>query len=131
MDSSPQAKETAKERKPLADLFRDAWSQALGAVGSAEEDVQKALHRVMDLPATSQEEARRVARDLSEKLVGQRKTVEQAIEQGVRRALSRATLPKKEEVDALRKRVVALQSRVDALTAARQRPAPSASRRGR
>ena len=109
------APETPKERKPLPDRFREAWSTALQAVGNAEEEVAKALHH----SGWSPEEVRKNARAFGEKLVSQRHDLEKSLDAGVKKALSRVKLPRREEVDALRARAAELTTRLEALEKAK------------
>ena len=104
-----------KEKRSLPEQFRDAWSQALAAVTNAEEEAQKALSRVSDLAGWGPEEVRRHARDLTERLTGQRREVEKNIEIGVKKALARVKLPRREEIESLQRRVQALSAKVDQL----------------
>jgi Poly(hydroxyalcanoate) granule associated protein (phasin) len=106
--------EKEKERR-LPELFRDAWTQALSAVSSAEEEAQRALGRVW-----SPDDVRKHAQAFAEKLVGQRKEVEKSIDAGVKRTLARSKLPRREEVEALRARASALAARLDALAQKRR-----------
>lgn len=108
---SPSSPPPPSERdRKLPDLFREAWSHALTAVSTAEEEAQKALARVW-----SPDEVRKNAQAFGEKLAGQRREVEKGIEAGVKRTLARTKLPRREEVDALRARAATLASRIDAL----------------
>ena len=104
-----------KEKRSIPDQFRDAWSHALAAVSSAEDEAQKALSRVTDLAGWGPEEVRRHAREFAERLSGQRRELEKNMEQGVKKALSRVKLPRREEIETLQKRVQALSAKVDAL----------------
>jgi polyhydroxyalkanoate synthesis regulator phasin len=108
VDAAP---ESHKERKLLPDRFREAWSTALQAVGSAEEEVAKALH----LSGWTPEEVRKNARAFGDKLVSQRHELEKSLDAGVKKALSRVSLPRREEVDALRARAAELTKRLEAL----------------
>lgn len=108
-----------KDKKTVPELFRDAWSQALAAVSNAEDEAQKALSRVSDLAGWGPEEVRRHYREFADRLVGQRKELEKSIDLGVKKALSRAKLPKREDVENLSGRVAALSKRVEALAAKR------------
>lgn len=112
--------ETGKEKRSLPEQFREAWSHALAAVSSAEDEAQKALARVSDLAGWGPEEVRRHAREFAERLTGQRREIEKNIEAGVNRALSRVKLPKREEIARLQERVSSLSSRIDALVQARK-----------
>jgi len=108
-----------KEKRSIPDQFRDAWSHALAAVSSAEDEAQKALSRVSDLAGWGPEEVRRHAREFAERLSGQRREIEKNIDQGVKKALSRVKLPRREEIESLQKRVQALTAKVDALATKR------------
>ena len=116
-DATPQ--DQASERR-AADWFRDAWSQALLAVNAAEEEAGKVLHRAGELAGWKPEDVRRITSEFGERLTAQRKEFERTLDEAVSRALSRMKVPKREEIDALGKRVGRIAERLAALEARRK-----------
>lgn len=108
-----------KERR-FTDWFREAWSQALLAVTTAEEDASRVLQRVGDLAGWRPEDARRYAKEFGERLVLQRKDFEKAVDDGVAKALSRVKIPRREEMEALTRRVNRIAERIEAIEAGRR-----------
>lgn len=111
---------TVKEKRSVPDQFKDAWSQALSAVTSAEDEAQKALARISELAGWGPDEARRHVREFSERLTAQRHELERSLETGVNKALGRVKLPRRDDVVRLQKRVTRLAARVDAMAAKRK-----------
>jgi len=103
-------------------LFKEAWSTALAGVNAAEQEAEKVLNRIADAAGFSPEDVRRQAHDFGERLASQRREVERALDEAIRRAAGRFHIPSSAELDALRQRVDAVAARVDAL--AKDRPAP-------
>jgi polyhydroxyalkanoate synthesis regulator phasin len=116
LDETATSHPASKDRKP-ADWFRDAWAQALLAVGAAEDEAGKVLHKAGELAGWKPEEARRIAKDFGERLAAQRKE----LDDGISRAVSRVKFPKREEIDALGKRVGRIAERIEALEKRRKR----------
>jgi polyhydroxyalkanoate synthesis regulator phasin len=104
-------------------MFKEAWSQALVGISAAEQEAEKVLGRIADAAGFTPEDVRRHAREFGEKLQGQRRDIEKAIDEAVRKATWRFRLPTRDEVETLRLRVDALAARLDALAAEREKPA--------
>lgn len=93
-------------------FFKEAWTRALTGVGAAEQEAEKLLSRVTGL---SGDELRRQAREVGERLNAQRREVEKAIDEGVRKAAGRLQMPAQDELEALKKRMDDLTARVEAM----------------
>ncbi len=96
-------------------LFKEAWSNALAGVNAAEQEAEKVLARIADAAGLSPEDVRRQAREFGERLANQRREVERAVDEAVRRAANRFRIPSREDLEALQRRVDAVAQRVDAL----------------
>ncbi len=108
----------------MADLqarFREAWSQALVGLNAAEAEAEKVLQRLADAAGFSPEDVRQQARELGERLTQQRREVERAIDDGVRRAAAQFRIPTRDEVEALRKRVDQIADRLEVVAQERAR----------
>ena len=103
----------------LAGYVREAWSQALVAMGDTTEEVQKILSKVAGWVEVGPDEARRLVIELADKLKHERDELEGTVEAAVRRALSPFRLPSREEVAALGERLGEIEQRVDQLSARR------------
>lgn len=99
----------------MQELFKEAWSQALVGLNAAEAEAEKVLSRLAGAAGFTPEDVKRHAREFGERLTSQRREVERAIEEAVRRAASRFKLPSRDEVEALRKRLDQVAERVDRL----------------
>lgn len=110
--------ETESSRR-LADYVRDAWSQAIVAVNTAEEEVQRFLGRISDFVEVGPEEAKRLAVELTVRLNNERSELEERLEHNVRRTLQSFRLPSPADVAALDARVNRIEARLERLLAAR------------
>ncbi len=99
----------------IQELFKEAWSQALVGLNAAEAEAEKVLARLADVTGFSPEEVRRHAREFGERLTSQRREVEKAIDEAVRRAAVRFKLPTREDIEELKKRLDQISERVEAL----------------
>ncbi|MCI0670345.1 MAG: phasin family protein [Myxococcaceae bacterium] len=105
----------AKDRKSPGEVFERLWGQALLAVSAAEEEATRAVQRAAELAGSSQEEVRRQVREFSDRLAGHRKDLERNVEEGVRTALARLRLPRRDELQELHGRLDRLSQRLEAL----------------
>jgi polyhydroxyalkanoate synthesis regulator phasin len=105
----------------IQDMFRDAWSNALAGVNAAEQEAEKVLNKLAGAAGFSPDDVKRHAREFGERLTTQRREIEKAIDDAVRRAANRFRIPTQSDIDALQKRVDAVAERVEAL--AKERPA--------
>lgn len=104
----------------VGDFVRDAWGQAVVAVNTAEEEVQRFLGRVSDLVEVGPEEARRLASELTERLRSERGELEERVEAGVRRTLGALRLPSLDDVSHLDARLDRIEERLERLLSKRQ-----------
>ena len=107
--------ESPREKRPLAETFERLWSQALLAVSTAEDEAGRAVQRVTGAAGWSPDEVRRHARELTERLVSQRRDLERNVEEGVRKALGRMKLPRREELQEVSVRLERVARRIQAL----------------
>jgi polyhydroxyalkanoate synthesis regulator phasin len=101
-------------------MFKEAWSQALVGLNNAEQEAEKVLNKIADAAGFSPEDVRRHAREFGERLTTQRKEIERAVDEAVKRTASRFKLPTRDELDALKQRVEAISARVDALASKKE-----------
>lgn len=103
----------------VRETFKEAWAQALVGLNAAEQEAEKVMTKIAGVAGFSADDVRRHARDFADRLQSQRKEIERAIDEAIRRAVTRFTFPSREELEELRKRVDAIASRMDALAVGR------------
>ncbi len=109
------------DRRSTQELFRDLWSQALFAVGAAEDEARRILERFAGAVDLKPEELERYRRELTERLRSERRGLERLVEEGLSRAIDRLRLPTRDEIAALAARIDEVAARIDRL-AAGERP---------
>jgi polyhydroxyalkanoate synthesis regulator phasin len=110
----------SKERRTLTDAVERMWSQALVAVSSVEEEAAQVVQRLQAVAGWSQDEVRRQVAEVSERLTAQRQALEKGLEDGVRRAVSRLRVPRRDQIQALQARLDTVAARLERL--AQRRP---------
>jgi polyhydroxyalkanoate synthesis regulator phasin len=108
----------------MADLqakFRDAWSQALVGINTAEAEAEKVLARLADAAGLTPEDVKHHAREFGERLTQQRREVERAIDDGVRRAAAQFKIPTRDEIESLKRRIDQVADRLEAVAQERSR----------
>jgi len=105
----------------LQAIFKEAWSNALAGVNAAEAEAEKVLGRLADVAGFSPDDVKRHAREFGERLTTQRRDLERAIDEAVKRTANRFRIPTQADIDALQKRVDAVASRLEALS--KEKPA--------
>lgn len=103
----------------IQDRFKEAWSSALAGVNAAEAEAERVLGKL----GFSPDDVKRQAREFGERLTSQRRELERAIDDAVRRAATRFHIPTQADIDALRKRVDEVTSRVEAMARDKDKPA--------
>jgi polyhydroxyalkanoate synthesis regulator phasin len=109
MDQQPE------ERKSVTEFFHQVWGNALTAVTGAEEEANKLLSKLPWAAGWTPEEARKQVRELSERLVAQRKDMERRLEEAVKTSLKTVQVPRRDELKELSARVDELARRVESL----------------
>jgi len=99
----------------IQERFKEAWSHALAGINSAEQEAEKIFNRLADAAGFSPEDVRRHAKDFGDRLQTQRKELEKAIDDGVKKAANRLRVPTKGDIEAIEKRLDVIQSRIDAM----------------
>lgn len=99
----------------IQDLFKEAWSQALVGLNAAEAEAEKVLSRLAGAAGLTPEDVKKHAREFGERLSSQRREVEKAIDDAVKRAAARFKLPTRDEVEGLKRRLDQIAERVDRL----------------
>jgi len=99
----------------IEEMFKEAWSSALAGVNAAEQEAEKVIGKLADAAGFSPEDVRRHAREFGERLTSQRRELEKAIDDAVRRTANRFRIPTQTDIEALQKRVDAVAQRVEAL----------------
>jgi polyhydroxyalkanoate synthesis regulator phasin len=105
----------------IQEMFRDAWSSALAGVNAAEVEAEKVLGKLADAAGFTPEDVKRHAREFGDRLTSQRRELERAIDDAVKRTASRFRIPTHADIEALQKRVDDVASRIDALS--KEKPA--------
>jgi poly(hydroxyalkanoate) granule-associated protein len=103
-------------------MFKEAWASALAGVNAAEQEAEKVLTRIADAAGLSPEDVKRQARELGERLASQRREVERAVDEAVRRAANRFRIPSREDIEALEKRIDTIAQRLDAIAKEKGNP---------
>ncbi len=99
----------------IQEIFKEAWSQALMGLNTAEQEAEKVLQKLVDVAGISPEEMRKHAREFGERLGAQRKELEKTIDDAVRRAVNRFKMPTRDDIDQLKQRLEVINQRLDAL----------------
>lgn len=120
-DEQQNEAQVQKDRRQLVDWFKDAWSHALVAVSTAEEEAGRVLHKAGDLAGWGPDEVKRLSKEFAERLASQRNQFEKSVEEVVARTLSRTKIPSREQIEALQHRIERVSARIEALRAGEQR----------
>jgi polyhydroxyalkanoate synthesis regulator phasin len=105
----------------IQERFKEAWSSALAGVNAAEVEAEKVLGKLADAAGFSPDDVKRHAREFGERLTVQRRELEKAIDDAVKRTVSRFKVPTQADLEALQKRVDDVAARIEALS--KEKPA--------
>jgi polyhydroxyalkanoate synthesis regulator phasin len=104
----------------IQEMFKEAWSQALVGLNAAEAEAEKVLARLADAAGFSPDEVKKHAREFGERLTNQRREVEKAIDEAVKKAAARFKLPTRDDIEELKKRLDQVSERVEELAKERK-----------
>jgi polyhydroxyalkanoate synthesis regulator phasin len=104
----------------LRETFKEAWSSALAGVNAAEAEAEKVLGKLADAAGFSPDDVKRHAREFGERLTTQRRDLERAIDDAVKRTANRFRIPTHADIEALEKRVDAVAAKVEELAKEKQ-----------
>jgi polyhydroxyalkanoate synthesis regulator phasin len=104
----------------IQEMFKEAWSQALVGLNAAEAEAEKVLARLADAAGFSPEDVKKHAREFGERLTSQRREVEKAIDEAVKKAAARFKLPTRDDIDGLKQRLDQVSERVEELAKERK-----------
>jgi polyhydroxyalkanoate synthesis regulator phasin len=79
------------------------------------------LVRLADAAGLTPEDVKHHAREFGERLTQQRREVERAIDDGVRRAATQFKIPTRDEIDSLKRRIDQVADRLEAVAQERSR----------
>lgn len=107
--------------------FKEAWTSAVAGVNARVNAAEQEAGKVLERIGIPREDVFRHARELGEKLTtqrrelteriaSQRRELERAMDDAVKRTVSRFKLPTRDDLDALQKRLDTISERVDALS---------------
>jgi polyhydroxyalkanoate synthesis regulator phasin len=108
-----------RDRRNPQELFKELWSQALVAVGQAEEEARRLLDRLSKVIDLNPEELQRYGRDFAERLRTQRGELEHTVEDGIKRAMASFNIPSRSELEEIKVRLDALNRRFEQLSKSR------------
>jgi polyhydroxyalkanoate synthesis regulator phasin len=107
--------EGAKEKRGPLEVFEKVWSQALVAVSTAEDEAAKVGARMAEAAGWSPDELKRQVRELTLRLSHQRRSLETGVEDGVKGALAKLRVPRRDDLAGITSRLDAVSRRIDAL----------------
>ena len=108
-----------KDKKPLSELLRETWLNAMGIVSSAEAEVSRATSRLVEILGRPKEEAQHFAQELQARVRKNREELDKRVQEAVKTASDKLRNPLANEVAQLRQRIEQLNDRID--EAARRR----------
>ena len=123
---------TESDKKTLQQSLREAWLNALGVFNTAEGEIARATHRVLESLGLGGEaggggegaggdaESRSAVGELLARVRRNRDVLERRVDEAVKAAITRLRTPIDDQLSSLRGRVERLQRRVDAVTRRRR-----------
>ena len=108
-DASDSAEQSPN---PVIDRLQEAWQHSVGAFATDEGETQTLLGRLVALGTLSKEEARQVLSKVREGIESNRVELERRIDESIRTATARLTIPSDPDVRALREKLILIEQRI-------------------
>jgi polyhydroxyalkanoate synthesis regulator phasin len=109
------APQGAAEETPRQKTLREAWLATLGSLGSAEEETQALLGRLVALGTLTREDGARMYGDVRALVEQRRNEVEDKVQKAISAAMKRLTVPTQEDLAEVAQKLAELERRVEAL----------------
>ncbi|MEW6685205.1 MAG: phasin family protein [Candidatus Edwardsbacteria bacterium] len=97
----------------MSDIFRKVFLAGLGAAWLSKEKVEELLGELIKKGEMAEKEKPKFLREMSQKAAEARKEFEKAFNQALAKALKKANLATKTEVEELKKKVEALAKKIE------------------
>lgn len=100
------------ERENLVGRIQRAWRETLGAYATDEGETKNLLHRLVDFGTLSRDEAGRAFAKMRSCIEENRRELDRRVEESLKTAVARLTIPSPAEIERLKARVAELEARV-------------------
>ena len=114
------AGEDCDDRAGFVARIQRAWRETVGAYATEEGATRNLVQRLVDFGAVSRDESANMLVDFKKRIDQNRKELDRRVDESIKRATERLTIPTPAELEKLRARVAELEKRVEG--AERQRP---------
>jgi polyhydroxyalkanoate synthesis regulator phasin len=114
-DAEARTAPPAQGERPFFGRIKDAWRDTVGAYATDEGETRNLVKRLVEFGTLSAEEARQLLSEATERVEKNRRELDNQVEESIKRAASRLTVPSPEEIKELNRRVAEAESRIAAL----------------
>lgn len=115
--------EGGEDRAGFVARIQRAWRETVGTYATEEGATRNLVARLVDFGALSRDESANVLVEFKKRIEQNRKELDRRVDESIKRATERLTIPTPAEIEKLRERVNALEARVKSVESAeRQRP---------
>ncbi|MFZ9888896.1 MAG: phasin family protein [Myxococcota bacterium] len=111
-ETAPSAGTDSDQR--LVQRLQRAWRDTVGAYATDDGETKNLMHRLVEFGAISREQSVQVLSGVKARVDQNRKDLDRLVDDSIRRATERLTIPSAAELQRLRARVQELEERVSA-----------------
>lgn len=110
-----EATEEEMDRGRILEAGRKLMLGGIGAVGLAQDELEKLAQRLVDRGQIAEEDAKRLVREVTDRRQKETERAEEQVEKRVEDLLKRMNVPTKSDIEALSAKIEALSKKVDEL----------------
>ena len=113
--SEPKAHPYNKEEHPLYEATRRMLLASIGAVALAQDEIEEFINKLVERGELADKEGFKLVKELRERRSQHVHKVEDELSQQLEASLSRLNMPTKADIDALSKKITALNHKIEEL----------------
>jgi polyhydroxyalkanoate synthesis regulator phasin len=114
-ENSEGSPDVDDDREGFVGRIQHAWQQTIGNYATDDGETKNLFSRLADFGALSRDEAVGLLDDVKARIEENRRELDERVEESIKRATSRMTIPSPGEIEALQARVDELESQVSKL----------------
>lgn len=112
-DRAPASEEGGDDRAGFVSRIQRAWRETVGTYATEERATRNLVQRLVDFGAVSRDESANMLVEFKKRIEQNRKELDRRVDESIKRATERLTIPTPAELEKLRARVAELEQRVE------------------
>ena len=118
---SSASKASNEERSSFVLRIKDAWRDTVGAYATDDGETRNLFQRLVNFGEITGEESKKLVDDVKERIEENRREVDRRVDERIRYAVARVSIPSPGEIDRLNAKLSTIESRIQTIEGQRKR----------